>query len=743
MRRLLRSVGRAPVRILASVFALTLALGAIGVLAVPDVATSSLRNAAEQDRLADISVGISATDALDLDALASIPEIDAIDGQVRTSVGVGGATVRILGVDVADQRIDVVRAEQGRLPTADDEIVVSSGMAAPGDELPAITPAGDTTTLHVVGVGSTSAWAGEDIAFTTLSTARAIAGSDGYNRLVASTVHDDADTLDATVDALRVALAAGGATMTTFPVALPGDEHPVEADIAQVSLMIGLLGIVAGVVALVLLASTTTTLVTERSREVAVMRALGGRRRALRRRLRRLALGIAAASVVLGVPLGIVVSNVLARIVLGELLGITPGIAVSVPVVVGSALFALVGARLVAGRAARRVTKRPLAESLRDRDATPFGRRLTERIAARTPTGGLFGRLAVRNALHRRAGSATMFAQLTAAVAAVLIVATLVTTVNAFNDAEYEHWRWATLGSTPDRSLTIDDAAVTPLPGTETAVFTVGELDGWGVDVIGLDPASKMIDRTVDDGRWYGGADDVVLSTGFAERVGIDVGDSIELDLASGSERWDVVGLHPSRGRYVYTDRGALSTALGVPGHSNTVLTTLDLADPTTDVAAALPDVLDVSRLDDLTADDSGRDLIVYIFGAIGLVIVGVATLAVGSVLAVNVYERRYAFATVRSLGGRRRDVLRAVATELLPIAAVAVAAGVGLGYLGSLGIVSAFEQADAVEIGHVFAVGAIPVAAAAVIGGSLLIGAVMARQVSRRSPAVVLRGAV
>jgi ABC-type antimicrobial peptide transport system permease subunit len=87
--------------------------------------------------------------------------------------------------------------------------------------------------------------------------------------------------------------------------------------------------------------------------------------------------------------------------------------------------------------------------------------------------------------------------------------------------------------------------------------------------------------------------------------------------------------------------------------------------------------------------------------------------------------------------------VLRAVVTELLPIAALAVVIGVGLGYLGSLGIVAAFERADAVEIGLVFATGAIPIAAAAVVGGALVLGAVMSRQVTRRTPAVTLRGAV
>ncbi len=89
-------------------------------------------------------------------------------------------------------------------------------------------------------------------------------------------------------------------------------------------MLIGLLGIVAGIVALVLLASTTNTLITERTREVAVMRALGGRQRPLRRRLRRIALAITGAALVIGLPLGIVISNLIARMVLEKFVGVTP-----------------------------------------------------------------------------------------------------------------------------------------------------------------------------------------------------------------------------------------------------------------------------------------------------------------------------------------------------------------------------------------------------------------------------------
>ena len=49
-----REVRRAPARIFTSVFALALAIGAIGVFAIPTVSTSSLRDAAERDGIPQI-----------------------------------------------------------------------------------------------------------------------------------------------------------------------------------------------------------------------------------------------------------------------------------------------------------------------------------------------------------------------------------------------------------------------------------------------------------------------------------------------------------------------------------------------------------------------------------------------------------------------------------------------------------------------------------------------------------------
>lgn len=755
MGRLVREFRRAPARIVATVFALALALGAIGVLGVPEVASSSLRDEAAADAIANIA--IDTTDTGQVPAESLVERVEGVEGvdlaELQVSAWVdtgisaagdaGSSTILpVLGVDVGAQEIDILRADVGRLPTGDGEVLVVEGLAEVGDVVDVTDGAGESSMLTVVGIGGTSYYSGEELAFSTLETARELAVLEGSNRLVVH-AEGDADELRTLADTLADTLSAEGIAVVALPMTVPHGQHPIEADISMISLLIGLLGIVAGLVALVLLASTTTTLITERSREVAVMRALGGRQRAVRRRLRRLALAIAAVAVAFGVPLGVLVSNYIARMVLEQFVGLTPGFAVSVPVVVGSALFALVGARLVAARAARRVTKQPLATALRDRNATPFGRRVSERLAIRVRLGGLLERSGFRNGLHQRGRSLTMLAQITAAVAALLVVTSMATTVTAFNDAEFAHWDYATRTSLPGPGLDMPGDLVAGDERSEMAIEMVGEYGDWEIDLVGVEADSAYLDRTLDDGKWYrsDGAAEVVLSTGFAERVGIDVGDTIDIRLPNETLAYEVAGFHPARGRYAFFEVDRLATDLGSSGMANLLLSADDPPGAVQSTSSA--HLFIVQRLDDLTDDEAARDAIVLIFTAIGLVIVSVAGLAVASGLAVNVYERRHELAALQAIGGRRRHVMRVVLAELGPVAVLGVALGVVFGYLGALGLIGAFESADAVEIGLVFATGIVPVAALAAVAGSVGLGAVMARRVTRQPAAVTLRGAV
>ncbi len=730
MTWLTRSLRRAPARIVASVLAIALAVGAIGVFAVPGVAAGTLRDLAAEDHLAHVAADVTLID--DIEAIV-IPGAELIEGRISRTVATDDGSIRMIGVDFADQSINIVEPDLGRLPGS-GEVLVSEGVAEIGESL----TLGDAS-LEVVGIGTTTWWTADDVAYTELSTARSISGFDGANRILVRMTDSGADNLDLAVKDLRSSLNDQDANYLSFPTTVPDGRHPIEGDLVQISTMIGLLGVVAGVVALTLLASTTNTLITERTREVAVMRALGGARRPLRRRLRRMALGIAAVGALIGIPLGIVVANVVARMILTQFVGITPGVAVSGTVIAASLAFAMVGARLVAGRAARRVTKLPLADALRDREGSPFGGRWTNRLLARIPTGGLFERMALRAGAHRRARTTAVVVQLASGVAAVVAVASLGSSIAVFNTAQLDPWTWQSGAQAVDAGLPFDASLADGDATIEPVIVEFGDVGDWEVSIYGLAADTVMIDRAVRDGEWLDGSRGAVVSAGFAAAEGIEVGSTLEVVLASGVSEYEVQGLHPSRGRDVYIPTDVLAADLGAEGRANAFWSTgtadqLDLA---------LPVTVDVFTLDGLFAEDAAaRDLIAQVFWVIGLIVVSVAVLGVSSAMAVNLYERRHELATFQAIGGQKHQLRRILITELVPLALVASALGVVAGWYGAVGIIGFFESVNAVEIGTVFATGSVPLAVAGAVAAVSLIGVAAARQASRRPVGLTLRGA-
>lgn len=728
MRGLISALRRAPARIVASITAIGLAVAAIGVFAVPAVASDTLRDLAIEDRVAHVAMdtrGVNAEAVAEIDDLAGVTAVEVRPAAVVDTPDHG--RLQVVGFDAESQEVNQVTADIGRLP-GPSEALVSEGVADLGDS---VTVAG--ADFSVVGIGGTAWWSGTDSVFIVTEEAAALAG--GAERLLVRHEDPTAENLDSTVESVRSALAEHDGQIVAFPEVLPDNRHPIEEDLVQISTMIGLLGVVAAIVALVLLASTTSTLILERTREVATMRAMGARRRPLRRRLRRLAVGVSAVGLFVGIPLGVLVANLVARMVLERFVGVTPDIGFSPTVMLASAAFALGGAWLVSWRAARKVTKLPLAEALRDKQGDAWGRKATDRLVSRFRIGGLPSRLAFRNNARRRARAAATVTQVAGGVAAVIVVASLAASVNDFNSAETEPWRWdeRSTAATPGTGFGIDEFEQ---EGLESSITTYGEVDEWEVEVVGLEPETTMIDTQVESGRWLDSNRGVVVSEGFAEHRGITVGETIDVELATGTESYAVVGLHRSRARDVYVPLDVLAADMGAPTTANTLYAS----------GVELPDMdiaVDTTTVQDMSAEDAAaRDAIVAIFGVIGLIVAGVAALGVMSLMAVSMHERRHEVAAMAAIGARRGDVRRVLLLELVPLALLGAALGVAGGWFGAQGIIAAFEASSAVEIGTTFASVAVMPAVVGALTIVSLVAVWAARQATSRPPAAMLRAA-
>lgn len=734
MSSVLRQFRRAPGRIIASVFALALAVGAIGVLAIPSIASSSLREAVERDGLGDLVVPTTSIDAGQLEAIRALDNVDAADTTASVATELDGERIRLIGLS-ADRTMDLVNVLDGRAPTAENEVLAEPGLATIGD----VATIGERN-FEVVGLGSTLWWGDDLVLYGDLDTVLPLTSHTGTDRLTIRAADDSQPALEATAEEVQALLAVDGDTFTGFPTYFPDGTTPIDADIRQVSQLIGLLGIFAGLVALVLLASTTNTLITERTRETAVMRALGGRQRQLRRRLRRIALAIAVAALAIGLPFGLAISNYIARMVLQDFVGITPRLAVDIPVLLGSTVAVLLGARIVSARAARRVTSVPLATALRDRDGNPFGATRFQRWSTRFGIGGLVTRMAGRSPLRHPGRTVAVVVQISAAVGAAFLVPTLATSVSDFNNSAHAVWQWESMAIARDPGLPLlaDDSAVAITDAhAETGIWTGGQVEEWDMNVYGLRRDSVIIEPAISDGTWILDADDAVISAGFAERQGIAVGDPLTVVLAAGPADFVVAGISDDSNRSVYLERERLSAEMGAPGMANVVWSTY--AEPPVDTSIPMT----TTTLDEIVAEEAANNrAIVGIFGAIGVLVSGVAALAVLSSMTVSLFERRHEFAAMQAIGARKRRLRSLLLLELFPLAVAGLAGGLVIGGLGARGIIASFESSNSIDIGVTDATAAVPFIVVGTAVMLVVLVAVVVRSAARRPIAVNLRGA-
>ena len=204
-----------------------------------------------------------------------------------------------------------------------------------------------------------------------------------------------------------------------------------------------------------------------------------------------------------------------------------------------------------------------------------------------------------------------------------------------------------------------------------------------------------------------------VVSVGFAERNDIGVGDVLPVEIAAGPVDYVVVGLSNDHARTLYVDRDGLADDMGTPGMANVVFAADEAARFDLGVATSTETAAELAE-----ESGAGRDAIVMIFGAIGIVVAGVAAVAVVSSMTVSLFQRRHELAAMQALGARRRRLRGVVTREMVPVGVVGLALGLGLGALGTRAIIASFESSNAVDIGVVDAVGALPAIVVATLVG-------------------------
>ncbi|HEX6662155.1 MAG TPA: FtsX-like permease family protein [Gaiellaceae bacterium] len=785
LRKSITDLSRRRARTLFTVATLALAVASIAFLAVPTLIDRTMQAEVRAGRLADVTVAMRPLrlTAGQLAALEALPNVAAVEPrsrvEMRVLIGERRAPARVIGVrDFARQRVDVVRVESGAPPgpgevladVQDANVGVYDGSA--GDTLRVVgATRTSATTLRLSGRGR-SLPGGEEVQdddvivlYATAATVEALSGDRGYSSLAFRLDDPSPTAATAAVGAIRRYLETvpSFAGFRNLPdVRAPGD-WPGKEETEKFSQLLGVITVLALLSALVLISNTMTTLVSEQTGEIGIMRAIGARRRQVALVYVRTALLLGALGALIGIAVGIVLSNLLARYFGSEFWAVHVGFGVDTTVVLASAVVGLLVPPLAALPAIRRGVRVDLREALESTGSAVGGQDAGDQLLRRARFLPRTVQIGLRNVGRRRRRSLATALIVALAVANLLACLGLAAAATQASRTSWSNHREDLQISTGGRAL-FDERAqrvIRSTPGVaeaEPVLKNTVALRGREAFVWGVERAPLLRYRLV-GGRWFDAGEErarervAVIERNLAQIAGVEVGDRVTLTTAAGPLRLHIIGMAKNQqedGTVLYLPLTTVRSILGQPAGASSywVKTTSPdhaFVDRTTarleDRLAALgyevgTEITYVAERDEVAANRS----ITTSITVLGFLIVAMSMVGLANAITTSVIERTREIGILRTIGARARDVRRIFNAEGLTLAFAGWLLGIPLGYALERVLVRLIWEVVEVRIPFVFPPWNVALALAGTLVLALVIVFFPIRRAVRFRPGEALR---
>ena len=752
----------------------SLSLFALGPL-IDDAMDARVRD----DRLNDIrfSLGDTPLTPSDIDAIGQLPGVAAVSAgtvyPTRMRVGSRRSDVLLVGVaDFATQSVDVIKVESGSAPGAGEALNESRNVRSGrldvgvGTAIEVEDNHGGLHSISLSGKGSTLLYSqvAEERAVVYLPQAdvNAIAGASGINSLVLRV--DDPRMAQQITDTVRAWLLQRfpGVEFTDLPEVRKAGTWPGQ-DIASnfISLFsVGALLALASAVALI--SNTMTTMVAEQRREIAIMKAIGGRRRQVIRSFLQTILILALFGTAAGVMLGTPFVNLLAQYIGGKFLGVSPGWGFNLPALFISIAVGIGGTLLAATpglvRAARTTVRAGLAS-----DVAVGGSSWVDSLLRRVrlPSSA---RVGLRNITRRKTRTLGTVVQVGLAAGVALGFLGLGATVGDVTARNWDIMTWDVIAY--QRSNTPLDATAEDilqnLDGTAEvapALYNSFQIGDGQHEAWGLPATSTLYKPNIVAGRWFDETDAaqrsrvVVVGRALAAQRGIHVGDTIHAGTALGPVELQVIGIDRNlinNGQNLFLPFETLQDVLGRSDTNAYWLTSRNRDDAAIDeLAASAEDALGAAgypastqiRHVERAANIAANRVLVNVLAVMGIPIVAIGLIGLVNMMTMNVLERTREIGILRTIGARSKDITRIFRTEALCVAflgwLLAVPLGWGIG-LALVRIVAALF--DFGSLGYSFPWLYPPLALVATLGLAWLVVIAPLRRASHQRTGDALR---
>ncbi len=765
-------------RSLFTVATIAAAVVGLSMFAMPSLMNKAMATRIEEDQLHDIRVFISDInlDAADLAALAKVEGVEAVDSRTTYPTRIFFEERRenalLVGVrDFDQQSVNLVTVDRGSDPLPAEAITDTQNSRSGrfdggiGAVFAVEDNSGHLHELTVAGEGDTvvfSQLASSEraVLYVSQETVNQLSGAVGVDTIELTV--DDPHNVEAITNAVRDKLLEidPGIVFTELPDVREAGTWPGQEDFDNFATLFYIGAVLALISAMVLISNTMTTMVAEQKGEVAVMKAIGGRRRQITRSFLSTVGLLGLLGAVVGVGLGIPFSNLLVGYIGQTFFGVDPDWGISIPVIVMSVLIGVGGSVLAAIPALRRASRVSVREGLDSSGGLSQGGAI-DRGLRRVPLPHN-ARVGLRNVSRRRARSAGTLLQIGLAVGVALGFLSLGVTIADVTGDVWDSMSWDVL-VIKRTNVDLDDEAraqVADIEGVDVVhptLYNSLEVDGAQLESWGLPTDTPLFDPDINAGRWLEPADEgqrvAVIGRALAATSGVTAGDTLTVGTAQGTAELEVVGVDGrlmNNGTTIYLPLTTFQSLLGRTDTNTFWVSSVSQAESDIDrIAATAEDELAASGIPVRTeihyverdANLAANRMLVGVLAVMGVPIVAIGMIGLVNLMTMNVFERTREIGILRCIGARARDIKRIFRTEALVIALGGWLLAVPLGWL--IGAMLSWVITELFNFGSVpytFPLLSIPIALVATVALAALVVVAPVRRASRLKPGDALR---
>jgi len=699
----------------------TIAAAVVGLsmFAMPSLMDQAMADRIEEDRLHDIRFF---TDDVDLgpDDVAALRAVDGVDAvtarttyPTRIVFGDRREDVTLVGVvSFDDQPVNAINIDEGAAPGPAGAVTDTQNSQSGrfnGGIGSAVSIEDNFGVLHdvtITGEGDTLVFsqvasAERAILYLSQTTVNELAGAEGVDSIELTV--DDPNDVELVTEAVRAELLElhPEIVFAELPDVREAGTWPGQDDFNNFATLFYVGAGLALISAMVLISNTMTTMVAEQRGDVAILKAIGGRRRQIRRSFLTTVALLGLMGAGLGVALGIPFANLLVGFVGRQFFGVDPSWGVSVPVIILSVVVGVGGSVLAALPALRRAGRISVREGLDSAGAIGENGAL-DRLVRRVPLPHN-ARVGLRNVTRRRARSAGTLLQIGLAVGVAIGFVGLGTTIADVTGDTWDAMSWDVL-VIRRANVELDDEAgqlVSDLDGVEVihpTLYNALEVDGAQLESWGIPPATPMFIPDLDAGRWLQPEDEgrevAVVGRALASTSGLAPGDTLTVGTARGDVDLEVVGVDGrlmNNGTTIYLPLTTFQNLLGRSDTNTIWVRSTSQAEADIDrLAAEAEDVLAAAGVPVRTeihyvernANLAANRVLVSVLALMGIPIVAIGMIGLVNLMTMNVIERTREIGILRCIGARGRDIRRMFRTEALALALGGWLLSIPLGWL-------------------------------------------------------------